>query len=163
MYGRRYKRLHSRWNIETPILFSRWKSKDRLDAKMRNISESGMYFESGLNVKPSSEVYIWTKNHSLQKRKDVLIYDFYRSRVRWSKPLEMGEGTGIGVQHISRTRGIIAGPEFQCSLCDKKIPVSEVHFVNNFLYLCPRCYAEFEHCTGAGKSEIIRILEGNVF
>ena len=72
------------------------------------------------------------------------------------------EDLGIGVQHISRTRGV-RGPEFYCNLCGDKIPMGKVHFVEDFLYLCPLCYEEIERCSGPGKRELLRHLEGNVF
>ncbi len=162
MYGTNYKRLHSRFPIEKPILFSKWNSEETAEAKMRNTSEAGMYFESDRELDLSTEVFIWLGESKKDEPSHPMIYDFYRSRVRWSKPLETGRGVGVGVRHIIGTRGI-SGPEFQCGLCDQKIPLSQVGFVNDFLYLCPRCYAEFERCTGAGRDEILRILEGNVF
>ncbi len=162
MYGMNHKRLHSRFAIEKPILFSKWDSEDMAEGTMRNVSEAGMYFESDQEMEFASQVFIWMGDARKRGPSHPAIYDFYRSRVRWSKPLETGEGMGVGVRHIIRTRGV-SGPEFQCGMCEKKVRVSKVFFVNDFLYLCPLCHTELEHCTGAGRDEILRILEGNVF
>ena len=129
------RRLHSRWEIETQVLFAKWNSKNLNSAKMLNISESGMYFESGIDVGSSSEIGVWLEEKPGIKPREMRIYDFYRSRVRWRRELENGNGYGIGVKHISRTMGG-RGPEFQCAMCEEKIPMGKVRFENDFLYLC---------------------------
>jgi hypothetical protein len=156
------RRVHSRLDIETPILFAKWNSEDLISAKMLNISESGMYFESGNDVGASSDVCIWLEEKPGIKPREMRIYDFYRAKVRWLRELESGNGFGIGVKHISRTMGV-RDPEFHCAMCEEKIPMGKVRTVKDFLYLCPACHAEIEKYSGEGEEELLRMLEGNVF
>ncbi len=156
------RRVHSRLDIETPILFAKRDSEDLISAKMLNISESGMYFESGKDVGASSDVCIWLEEKPGIDPREMRIYDFYRARVRWCRDLESGDGMGIGAEYISRTMGV-RGPEFHCAMCEEKIPMGKVRFLKDFLYLCPTCHAEVEKYSGAGEEELLRILEGNVF
>ena len=158
----RQRRLHARWDLESSILFAKPNSEDLVRAKMLNISDSGMYFESGNDISGSSEVCIWIGNEPRIATGKVKIYEFYRSRIRWRRDLESGDGLGVGVQHIVKTIGV-AGPDYYCTMCGDKIPVGKVHFEKDFLYLCPSCYSAIKNFPGDCREEILRMLEGNVF
>jgi hypothetical protein len=163
MHGMNYtKRRHSRWSIEGPISLAAPNEEDFVGARMRNISESGMYFECGRELELRADVCICLGGCSLKEHDKLRIYDYYRSRVCWRKTLETGDGLGVGVHHIAKRRGV-SGPEFRCIMCEKNIPMGKVHFVKDFLYLCPECHAELERYSGACKEEVLRALEGNIF
>ena len=156
------KRMHDRWELKFPILFSKPNSENLIQAKMFNISEAGMYFESGNDIGGGSEVCIWMGKKPRIATKKVRIYEFYRSRIRWSRELENGDGLGVGVQHIIKTIGV-TGPDYFCTMCGDKIPVGKVHFEKDFLYLCPSCHSSIRNCSRECREEIFRMLEGNVF
>ena len=156
------KRRHSRWSIESPISLAAPDAEDFVSARMRNISESGMYFECEQDLEFRSDICICLGGCSPKDRDRLCIYDYYRSRVRWRKTLETGDGLGVGVHHIAKRRGV-SGPEFLCIMCEKKIPMGKVHFVKDFLYLCPDCYAELQSYSGTCRDEVLRALEGNPF
>jgi hypothetical protein len=155
-------RMHYRYHIETLISFAKQNTENLLSARMLNISDGGMYFESEHVVKPHSDICIWLGKKLLQSHKEIQMYDFYRSKVLWYREINNGIALGMGVQHVNKSRWVF-GPEFQCSMCENKIPLGKVHFVKDFLYLCSKCYQEMERCSQNSKDEIFRFLEGNVF
>jgi hypothetical protein len=162
MYGYQYYlRAHCRYHVETPINFSIQDTEIVLPAHMLNISDGGMCFESQYVVKPHSDVCIWLAKKMSISHKDIQVFDFYRSKVLWCREINKGDTLGIGVQHVNKSRWTL-GPEFQCSMCEHKIPLGKVHFVNDFIYLCSKCYQEIEKYSKNLKVEILRILEGNV-
>ncbi len=163
MYESNYiPRVHSRYSIETPIRFARQDTKNLLPAHMRNISDGGMYFESRHPVTPHSDVFIWLQKKLPKNQNKIQIYDFYRSKVLWCREINKGKAMGIGVKHINKTLWAL-GPEFNCSICEDRIPLGKVHFLKDFVYLCSDCYHGMENCSKTSKDEILRFLEGNVF
>jgi hypothetical protein len=154
-------RTHSRYHVETPILFAKQNTDSLLPANMLNISDGGMCFESRYEVNPHSDVCIWLEKKLRVKLKGIQIYNFYRSRVLWCREINKGTALGIGVQHVNKTR-VAQVPEFICSVCEKKIPLGEVHFVKDFVYLCPICYEEMQSYSKNSQDEMLRFLEGNV-
>jgi hypothetical protein len=163
MYGSQHiLRVHFRYHLETPIRFVKQDTEDLLPARMLNISDGGMYFESQYAIKPQSDVYIWLGKKMPESYKEIQMFDFYRSKVLWCREINKGITLGMGVQHINKCRWTL-GPEFKCSICEDKIPLGKVHFMNDFVYLCSKCYQEMERYTKNSKNEILRFLEGNVF
>lgn len=156
------QRIHSRYHVVSPIRFSKRNSESLLPARMLNISDGGMCFESRYVLDPCSDVCIWMEQRLHISQKDIQVYDFYRSKVLWCREIDGGDALGIGVYHINKSRWA-SGPEFICSDCEEKIPVGKVHFYNDFIYLCPKCYHKIHTCSENGRKEILRILEGNVF
>ena len=156
------RRLYARWKVESPIMCAKPNSDSLIQAKMFNISEAGMYFVSDDDIVGDAEVCIWTGKKPRIATEKVRVYEFYRSRVRWRRELENGDGLGIGVEHIIKTTGV-AGPDYYCTMCGDKIPIGKVHFENDFLYLCPSCHSSIRNCSSECRNEILRMLEGNVF
>ncbi len=162
MYQSHYiPRMHPRYHVETPIRFVKQNTEKLLPAHMRNISEGGMYFESRHEVKPHSDVCIRLEKKLPKNFKEIQVYDFYRSKVLWCKEINRGKAWGVGVRHINKTRCAM-GPEFNCSICEEKIPFGKVHFVKDFVYFCSKCYHEMESCSKDSQDKIRRLLEGNV-
>jgi DNA-directed RNA polymerase subunit RPC12/RpoP len=163
MYGSQHSlRVHIRYHLETPIKFAIQDTENLLPAHMLNISDGGMYFESQYAVNLHSDVCIWLAKKMPKNYKEIQMFDFYRSKVLWCREINKGVTLGIGVQHVNKSRSAL-GPEFQCSMCGHKIPLGKVHFINDFVYLCSKCYQEMERYTKNSKNEILRFLEGNVF
>lgn len=163
MYQSHYiARVHSRYHLETPIRFAKQNTENLLPARMLNISDGGMYFESRHPVNPHSDVFIWLEKNLPKNLKEIQVYDFYRSKVLWCKEINRGKALGVGVRHIHKTRCAM-GPEFTCSICEDKIPLGKVHFVKDFVYFCSKCYHEMESCSKNSQDKICRFLEGNVF
>ena len=155
-------RNHSRFPIETPIIFAKPTTDNLFSAHMRNISEEGMYFETQYPIAPWSDVYIWIEKQPLKTHGGIRIYNFYRSKVIWCLQVGGSEILGIGVKHLNRSL-FTSGPEFVCSICEDKIPLSQVHFYKDFIYFCADCYQQFENCSGKNRDEVLRFIEGNVF
>ncbi|MFO8085196.1 MAG: PilZ domain-containing protein [Desulfobacterales bacterium] len=164
MYQPHYiPRKHLRYALEALITFAKQYSEKLLTARMRNISDGGMYFETQFPVEPWSNVYIWIKQQPPgPHHKGVQIYEFYRSRVLWCRKVNQVDELGIGVVHVNKSR-FSSGPEFICSICEDKISLGKVHFLNDFIYLCPDCHHRMEHCSGKNRENIIRFIEGNIF
>lgn len=155
-------RRHSRYDVETPIRIAKQNTENVLPANMLNISNGGMYFESSYEIDPHSNVCIWLEQKLRISDKDIQIYDFYRSRVLWCQENKTRNALGVGVQHVHKCRNEWV-PEFLCSVCDDPIPLGKVHFVQDFVYLCPECYQQIESCSGKFRNEMLRFLQGNVF
>jgi Tfp pilus assembly protein PilZ len=163
MYGSQHiLRVHFRYPVETPIRFVKQDTENLLPARMLNISDGGMYFESQYAIQLQSDVFIWLGEKMPESYKEIQMFDFYRSKVLWCREINKGIALGIGVQHINKSRWTL-GPEFQCSMCEDKIPLGKVYFMNDFVYLCSKCYQEVKKYTKNSKNEILRFLEGNVF
>ena len=162
MYEYHYnQRMHSRYDLVSPIRFAKWNSEGLLPARMLNISDGGMCFESRYAIDPSSDICIWMEQPSRISHKGLQIYDFYRSKVLWCREIAGGDALGIGVFHVNKSRWAW-GPEFVCSDCEEKIPLGKVHFFNDFICLCPKCYQRINMCPENCRKEILRLLEGNV-
>ena len=156
------RRVHSRYHVQTPIMFAKQNTDGLLPANMLNISDGGMCFASSYAVNLHSDVCIWLEQKLRIKLKGIKIYNFYRSKVLWQQEINDGTALGIGVQHVNKSR-ITQVPEFICSVCEKKIPWGEIHFVKDFVYLCPTCYQEMQGYSKKSQDEMLRFLEGNVF
>jgi hypothetical protein len=156
------QRVQSRYNLESPIRFAKQNMERLLPARMLNISDNGMCFESRYDINPHSDVCIWLEQKIRISDKGIKIYNFYRSKVLWCREINSGTALGIGVQHVNKTQCALV-PEFVCSVCEEKISMGNVHFVKDFVYLCSKCYQNMQSCSENSREQILRILEGNVF
>lgn len=156
------QRMHSRYHLVSPIRFAKRDSERLLSARMLNISNGGMCFETRYALDPSSDVCIWMEKDLHISHKGIQIYDFYRSKVLWCREIDGEDALGVGVLHVNKSRWA-SGPEFICSGCEEKIPVDKVHFCKDFIYLCPNCFQIIQGCSENDQKKILRLLEGNVF
>ena len=163
MYDSNYTpRMQSRYHVDVPIIFSKPDTEGFLPANMLNISDGGMCFESQYEVNLQSDVCIWLEKKLEIRQKGIPIYNFYRSRVLWRREVKKGDALGIGVQHVNKSLSLQI-PEFSCSLCEQKINPGNVHFIKDFICLCPECYHDLEKYSKKSRDEILRFLEGNIF
>ncbi|MDM8524862.1 PilZ domain-containing protein [Desulfococcaceae bacterium HSG8] len=145
-------RAHCRDNHEASIRYSNLNAVDYHEAKMYNISDSGMYFESEHNgVHRGSEIFI-----KVPENRDVYTRDGYRAEVMWCREIPKdGAGAcyGIGVRFVVN----------RCDHCGEKFPHREIHKTDNFLFLCSDCLRRLENLPGGKlKGSVENYLMGNV-
>ncbi len=155
------ERIHYRYPVESSITFFQQNAENPSTGLMLNISNDGMYFETQNPVEPRINLFIYLKQPASLPSDQIRVFDFYRSEVRWLKASKEKNKTGIGVKHINKGR-FLSAPEFLCGLCEEQISFGKVHFVNDFIYLCPHCHKAMETCSGKNREDVIRFIEGNV-
>jgi hypothetical protein len=149
-------RAYCRDNRESPIQYANLNTEKYHDAKMYNISEGGMYFESSQNsLRRGSEVHIRVTDYSPD------IYgpsarDGYRAEVMWCRKI-LKEGAqscyGVGVRFMVNT----------CDHCGGTFSYSEIHRTDDFLFLCPDCLTRLRTLPdGKLRGTIENYLMGNV-
>ncbi len=147
-------RAHKRGCCESLIKYANVNSEDYHDAKMRNISASGIYFESESKIfRQGAEICV--KVPHIPSDADPDTCNDYRAEVMWCREIanEGGVSYGIGARFmISR-----------CDHCGEKFPHRKIHRTDDFLFLCSDCLEQLKTLPdGELRESVENYLLGNV-
>ncbi|QTA88731.1 PilZ domain-containing protein [Desulfonema magnum] len=148
-------RAYSRNKEEAPIKYADLNTENYHDGKMCNISESGMYFESGNNsLRRGSEVCIKMVDSADIHSPEAC--DGYRAEVMWCRKISENKtdpSYGVGVRFMLNI----------CDQCGKTVPYTEIQRTDDFLFLCPTCFQRLKSLPdGKLKGTLENYLMGNV-
>jgi hypothetical protein len=100
MKQRNDRRECERFEHRAPVVFAYRDSDQFHDARICNLCQSGMCFETGADVRPGSDIYIMMESY-LPDGIGSEIYDGYLARVCWCQQLPDAENLRyqVGVQY----------------------------------------------------------------
>ncbi len=149
------KRAFARDCCEAQIQYSVFNQKEEFfDAKMYNTSEGGLYFESKEHLPTGVDIRIKINGNTPHTHKNEA-KDGYRGEVVWCRRVYRNGASvyGVGIRFIVNI----------CDKCNEKVPYSEIHRTDNYLFLCSKCMKDVMYWTGGKINECLeRYLNGNV-
>ena len=164
------KRAYSRKTYEAPVMYTNYNTENYYTAKMYNSSLSGVYFESERTLQPESDICIkMITQLSEEPEPDVCKAYPCRGRVKWCKKIHKSGIScyGIGIQYLAESHtvdgGKVRGLGRLCDLCGEKVPSEDILEIEDFVYLCNRCFQYLGGMPeGKIKESIKEFLIGNV-
>jgi len=98
------RRGHERNNVEAPIVFAEWKSKDYREANLCDFSKSGMSFESETLLRPGADVSIKVEAALPEIMGEKFPGARLHGEVIWCKECEAKNvaGYAVGVKYFKR-------------------------------------------------------------
>ncbi len=162
------RRVFTRNNFRAPILNTISDSSKYHDAKMRNFSYGGMYFESRHPHALDSKVRIVMVNYT-PGAFDHEAYKYYLGRIRWRREVSRADvrWCGVGVEFLERGHEIFGEETMEanvsCDLCGMLAPSGEIRQTDELASLCPACFKHMAKITNKNiKASIERFVMGNV-
>lgn len=129
--------------------------ENHFHAVMLNSSEGGMYFESEERLEPGMDLWIQIEDLSSDIH-GMQAYNGYRAEVMWCRKIYKEGGStcyGTGVRFMVNI----------CGQCGQKVAYSDIHKLENFLFLCSNCVKQLESLPdGLIKESFHNYLLGNV-
>ncbi|MDM8526532.1 PilZ domain-containing protein, partial [Desulfococcaceae bacterium HSG8] len=138
---------------EARITYAIYGTENFVDAEVLNTSEGGMYFESGHDLHPGSEICIKMRDYSPDTHGPEAC-DGYRAEVMWCRKIFKGDTTcyGVGVRFIVNV----------CDKCGEKVAYNDIHKTDNFVFLCSNCFKYVDNLSDENKKRVEDYLIGNV-
>ena len=98
------KRQFDRHDHDAPIVYAYRNSDKFFGAKMCNVSQAGMCFESNYAVKPGLDIYIMMESYTSDEIGSE-VYDGYLAKVIWCQkiPIEEVRLYRVGVKYYETT------------------------------------------------------------
>jgi hypothetical protein len=126
---------------DAPLLY-RYSDVNRYwDAKVKNLSEDGMFFVTCQSLVPDAEIYI--------KIVDAVPEIFRyrrplpsRAKVRWCREIDPEGvlGYGIGIQYMTNSHVKFSQQSCTCDLCGCTVHSGEIYRSRENIYSCSECF-----------------------
>jgi predicted RNA-binding Zn-ribbon protein involved in translation (DUF1610 family) len=159
-------RTQPRINCRIPTEYTLKRSRKAHPATVYNISDIGLYIETGRELRPGQDIRIHMGRTAAIDLLSASPGD-HTGIIRWAFPMSRGRHQiyGAGVMLMYPGAGIQARsfPDVQyfCDMCGEQIGFSRIR-KEGLVWLCPHC-SEYVHHLPAGISRVTsRHLIGNV-
>lgn len=144
-------RAFPREKVTASVFWSGLNEDNYYEARMRNISPAGIYFESAWDCEPGAVIHIQSKNTAVlaaSNKKQSL-----HARILWKKEMDAPLRFGMGALYLLRN----------CSLCGSLLKPDQFFIEAEEISLCSRCEGRIGALSeGALKKGIEHLLSGNV-
>jgi hypothetical protein len=135
---------------------------------MYNTSPNGMYFESERALQPETDICIKMATH-LSEEPEPEAFKVCRARVKWCEKINKSGIScyGIGIQYLAESHTVdgrkVHGLSRSCDLCGEERHSEEILEIEDYVYLCNRCFNYLGGLPeGKIKESIREFLIGNV-
>lgn len=159
-------RMHPRINCRIPTEFTLQRSRKAHPATVYNISDIGLYVESGRQLRPGQNIRIRMGGAAAVDLLSAAPGD-HSGIIRWTLPMSRGRqqvyGAGVMLMYpgVSIEAGSSPDVQYFCDMCGEQIGFSRVR-KEGLAWLCPHC-SEYVHNLPADVSRVTsRYLIGNV-
>ncbi len=142
-------RAFPREKVTASVFWSDLKRDNYFEARLRNKSPAGIYFESAWDCDPGAVIHLQSEDTATLTAKKQSLH----ARILWKKEMDAPLRYGMGALYLLQN----------CSLCGSLIKPDRFSFEKSEISLCGSCRTKFNALSeGVLKRGIEQLLSGNV-